>query len=120
MILREGFLVWRVGGSAARRTPGSRRERASRSAARAGNLSIIAPAEIGEEVVPGLALGEECLVDGVGAELLIEPSEAVDVVVSSACGILASRAGFHEKSPVAGLGEEEFPSGLREAPFDQG
>jgi len=75
-------------------------------------LKIMPPIDIGEDVVTPLAVTEEVFVDLVGLDLVVEAVEAHDVIFGPFFGVGNHGASFHDKGPVAGLGEEKFAGGL--------
>src|SRR5690348_8653958 len=73
---------------------------------------IVAPVEIGKEIVAPFAVREERLVDVLGSDLVVQPSEPEDVILRPLRSVVPRGAGLHQERPVAGLREEEFPRHL--------
>src|SRR3972149_443466 len=57
-----------------------------------------------------------CSIDIVGANIVIQPGKTKEVFFGPFCCVFYHRAGFHNKSPVAALREQEFPRRLVEGP----
>src|SRR3712207_5783831 len=81
--------------------------RSSRLLTQDGTLRIIVPVHVREDVVAPLAVREECLVDLLGAELIVEAGEAEDVVFGALGGVVARGARLHQEGPVTRLRQQE-------------
>src|SRR5262245_48333718 len=76
--------------------------------AAAGSGGVHAIIEVREGVVPRLDVAEPWLAHAPGAELVVEPGEAEDVVVEAAGGVRHRRPRPHDERPVARLGKEQL------------
>ncbi len=64
------------------------------------------PIEIRKNIVALLTVGEERIVDLSSFQQFVKFVESQDVILGAFGGVFHRRAGFHEKRPVARLGEE--------------
>ena len=76
--------------------------------------TVVAPIHIREKVVAPFAVAQKFFIDVVRRKLIVQSIETNKVIYGSLRGVLLCRSCFHQKRPVAGLGEQKFARELFE------
>src|SRR5580693_7256163 len=96
--------MWRETNDSSSATPGSHRERSN----------IILPVYIREDVIAPLAIGQKFFVDHATLLLVVEPGKTQNVIPCSFRCIVPGCPCFHQESPIARLGQQQFTCHLTE------